>query len=104
MRQIDVATPRRPGRPACRVGALDGTTQTLTAAGLAALPELAGPVPFATGTLRLPGHGHRWVPVHPVARQRGGEILAGVTNTLDRSPGHYVAELEIGLDYNGHHA
>ena len=31
-------------------GALDGTTGTLTAAGLADFPELAGPIPFATGT------------------------------------------------------
>ena len=32
-------------------GALDGSTGTLTAAGLAAFPELKGPVPFDTGTL-----------------------------------------------------
>ncbi len=31
-------------------GALDGTTGTLTATGLADFPELAGPIPFATGT------------------------------------------------------
>ena len=31
-------------------GALDGTTGTLTAAGLAAFPELKGPIPFDTGS------------------------------------------------------
>ena len=31
-------------------GALDGTTGTLTSAGLAAFPQLKGPVPFDTGT------------------------------------------------------
>src|ERR1019366_3579559 len=31
-------------------GALDGTTGTLTSAGLAAFPELKGPIPFDTGS------------------------------------------------------
>ena len=31
-------------------GVLDGSTGTLTAAGLAAFPELKGPVPFDTGS------------------------------------------------------
>jgi len=51
-------------------GPLDGTTATLTTAGLAAFPELKGPVPFDAGKLRLRRHGRRGGAVHAVPHRR----------------------------------
>ncbi|HZM55204.1 MAG TPA: hypothetical protein VFC03_09295, partial [Acidimicrobiales bacterium] len=56
VRQIDGYTYPIPAQGITVVsgGALDGTTATLTAAGLAGLPGLKGTVPFDTGTYGYP--------------------------------------------------
>ena len=51
-------------------GALDGTTGTLTAAGLAAFPELKGPVPFDTGTFGYGATVDTGAPYTPFLDQR----------------------------------
>src|ERR1035438_7815755 len=58
VRQIDGYTYPIPAQGITEVsgGALDGTTATLTKAGLAALPGLKGTVPFDTGTYRSEEH------------------------------------------------
>ena len=48
--------------------ALDNTTATLTAAGLAGLPNLKGPLPFASGSYGYPGRPRGRCSVHPLAR------------------------------------
>ena len=50
-------------------GALDGTTGTLTAAGLAAFPELKGPVPFDTGTFGYRATVNAGAPFTPLDRR-----------------------------------
>ena len=52
-------------------GALDGTTGTLTAAGLAAFPELKGPVPFDTGTYGYGATVDTGAPYTPFLTERG---------------------------------
>jgi len=59
-------------------GALDGTTGTLTAAGLAAFPELAGPIPFATGTYGYPATATGGAAYTPLITNSAGDALAGI--------------------------
>ena len=81
-------------------GALDGTTGTLTAAGLAALPELAGPIPFATGTNGYWSTVVNGAPFTPWLDNAAGQVLAGVYQHPATDPQANVAELELGFDYN----
>ncbi len=81
-------------------GALDGTTGTLTAAGLAALPELAGPIPFATGTNGYWSTVVSGAPFTPWLDNAAGQVLAGVYQHPSTDPQANVAELELGFDYN----
>ena len=83
-----------------RPGALDGTTGTLTAAGLAALPELAGPIPFATGTYGYRRTVNAGAPFTPWLDNAAGQVLAGVYQHPSTDPQANVAELELGFDYN----
>ena len=73
-------------------GALDGTTGTLTAAGLTAFPELAGPVPSTPAATAIRGHGV--TPAAPLTRRlidttRPGLPWPGCTSTRapTRRPG-----------------
>ena len=75
-------------------GALDGTTGQLTAAGLAALPALAGPVPFATGTYGYRPIGKHRCPVHARGWMKPpGNVLAGVYQHPATDPQAGVSEL-----------
>jgi hypothetical protein len=86
-------------------GALDGTTGTLTAAGLAAFPELSGPIPFATGTFGYGSTVDAGAPYTPFLTNTAGNVLAGVyqhpnsvNGTADPQAG--VSELALNFDYN----
>lgn len=80
--------------------ALDGTTAQLTPAGLAALPELAGPIPFDTGTYGYPATANPGVPSTPWLDDAEGDILAGVYQHPGTDPQAGVAELELNFDHN----
>jgi hypothetical protein len=82
-------------------GALDGTTGTLTAAGLTAFPELEGPIPFSTGT-----YGYASVvnagapPLTPLIENSTGDILAAVYQHPSTDAQANVPELALNFDYN----
>ncbi len=81
-------------------GALDGTTGTLTAAGLAQLPALAGPVPFSTGTYGYPATVTAGAPFTPWLDNAAGDVLAGVYQHPSTDPQAGVSELELDFDYS----
>jgi hypothetical protein len=81
-------------------GALDGTTGTLTSAGLAAFPELKGSVPFDTGTYGFGATVNSGAPFTPFVTDSAGHVLAGVYQHPGTDPQAGVAELELGFDYN----
>ena len=81
-------------------GMLDGTTGQLTAAGLAALPELAGPVPFDTGTYGYQSTVTPGAPVTPWLTDSSGNVLAAVYQHPSTDPQSNVAELSLTFDYN----
>ena len=81
-------------------GALDGTTGTLTAAGLAAFPELAGPIPFATGTYGYGATVDAGAPYTTLLANSAGQALAGVYQHPSTDPQAGVAELSLYFDYN----
>ena len=81
-------------------GALDGTTGRLTAAGLSALPELKGAVPFGTGSYGYPAAAVAGAPVTPWLENASGGILAAVYQHPSTDPQAGVAELALGFDYN----
>ena len=67
-------------------GALDGTTATLTAAGLAAFPELKGPVTFSTGTYGYPATVNSGAPYTPLLTTPPGTSWQGCTSTRAPTP------------------
>ena len=68
-------------------GALDGTTGTLTAAGLAAFPELKGPVPFDTGTFGYSATVNAGAPYTPFLTNAAGHVAGrGVPAPEHRRP------------------
>jgi hypothetical protein len=82
-------------------GALDGTTGRLTAAGLAAFPELKGPVPFDAGTFGYGAKVNDGAPYTPFLTSEAGDVMAGVyqhPGTGDPQAG--VSELALNFDYN----
>ena len=81
-------------------GALDGTTPTLTAAGLAALPSLAGPVPMSTGTYGYPATVVAGAPFTPWLEDSSGNVLAGVYQHPSSDAQAGVSELVLNFDYN----
>jgi hypothetical protein len=83
-------------------GALDGSTGQLSSAGLAALPELAGPVPFDTGTYGYPATAVAGAPVTPLLTNAAGNILASVYQHPTGDPQAGSAELSLDFDYNAH--
>ncbi len=100
VRQIDGYTFPYLGITDASAGALDGTTGTLTAAGLSALPSLAGPIPFATGTYGYPATVTAGAPFTPWLDNSAGQVLAGVYEHPSTDAQAGVAELELGFDYN----
>jgi hypothetical protein len=83
-------------------GALDGTTGTLTAAGLTAFPELNGPIPFDTGTFGAWATVNTGAPFTPLIANSAGQALAGVYQhpTTGTDPQAGVSELALFFDYN----
>ncbi|HEX7460401.1 MAG TPA: putative Ig domain-containing protein, partial [Acidimicrobiales bacterium] len=81
-------------------GALDGTTATLTAAGLAGLPGLKGTVPFDTGTYGYPSAAVAGAPFTPWMTDGSGHVLAGVYQHPGTDPQGGVAELSLTFNYN----
>ena len=81
-------------------GALDGTTATLTSAGLAAFPELKGPVTFSTGTYGYPATVNSGAPYTPLLDNSAGDVLAGVYQHPSTDPQAGVSELALNFDYN----
>jgi hypothetical protein len=81
-------------------GALDGTTGTLTSAGLAAFPELKGPIPFDTGTYGYGATVDAGAPYTPFITDTADNTLAGVYQHPSTDPQAGVAELALNFDYN----
>ncbi len=100
VRQIDGYTYPYLGITDATAGALDGTTGTLTTAGLAALPELTGPVPFDTGTYGYGATVNAGAPFTPWLDNAAGQVLAGVYQHPSTDPQANVSELELDFDYN----
>ena len=98
--QVDGYTAPYLGETDASSGPLDGTTGTLTAAGLAALPELAGPVPFDTGTYGYGATVNAGAPFTPWLENSAGDVLAGLYQHPSTDPQGGVAELELNFDYN----
>ena len=81
-------------------GALDGTTGTLTAAGLTAFPELQGPISFSTGTYGYWSTVVSGAPFTPLITNAAGQVLAGVYQHPATDPQAGVSELALNFDYN----
>ncbi|MEU9098349.1 hypothetical protein [Streptomyces sp. NPDC048361] len=80
-------------------GAMSGTAQ-LTAAGLAGLPELKGPVPFEVGSYGYPATPVAGAPVTPWLRDAAGQTLAAVYQHPAADAQAGVSELALTFDYN----
>jgi len=100
VRQIDGYTAPYLGETLVSGGPLDGTTAQLTPAGLAALPELAGPIPFDIGTYGYPASVNPGATFTPWLDDTAGNVLAGVYQHASTDPQAGVAELELNFDYN----
>ncbi|MGO9028617.1 MAG: hypothetical protein ACLQOZ_08325, partial [Acidimicrobiales bacterium] len=100
VRQIDGYSYPYLGVTDASAGALDGTTGQLTAAGLAALPSLAGPIPFSTGTYGYPATVTAGAPFTPWLDNATGQVLAGVYQHPSTDPQAGVSELGLNFDYN----
>ena len=81
-------------------GALDGTTGTLTTAGLAAFPELKGPVPFDTGSYGYAGTVNSGAPYTSLINNSAGDTMAGIYQHPSTDPQAGVSELALNFDYN----
>jgi hypothetical protein len=81
-------------------GALDGTTGTLTTAGLATFPALAGPIPFATGTFGYGATVTTGAPYTTLITNAGGNSLGGIFQHPSTDAQANVAELSLYFDYN----
>ena len=89
-------------------GALDGTTGTLTATGLADFPELAGPIPFTscpagtdtTCTFGYPATADTGAPYTSIINNAGGNTLGGIYQHPSTDPQAGVSELSLFFNYN----
>ncbi|MGD0245247.1 MAG: putative Ig domain-containing protein [Streptosporangiaceae bacterium] len=81
-------------------GPLDGTTGTLTSTGLAALPELKGPIPFDTGSYGYAATVNPGAPYTPLLTNSAGNAMAGVYQHPSTDPQAGVSELALNFDYN----
>ena len=80
-------------------GSIAGTTGTLNAAGLAALPALKGPVPFDVGTLGYGATVNTGAPFTPWLTSSTGTVLAGVYQHPNGDAQSGVTELTLNFDY-----
>ena len=81
-------------------GPLDGTTGTLTSAGLAAFPQLKGPVPFDTGSYGYGATVNTGAPYTPFLTNSAGNTMAGVYQHPGTDPQAGVSELALNFVYN----
>ena len=81
-------------------GALDGTTGTLTSAGLTAFPQLKGPVPFDTGSYGYGATVSSGAPYTPFLTNSAGNTMAGVYQHPGTDPQAGVSELALNFDCN----
>ena len=81
-------------------GALDGSTGTLTTAGLAAFPELKGPIPFDTGSFGYGATVDAGAPYTPFLTNAAGNVMAGVYQHPSTDAQAGVSELALNFDYN----
>jgi PKD repeat protein len=91
------------GVTAATSGALDGTTGTLTSAGLTAFPELKGTIPFDTGSFGYGGTvtgGTAYTPLITETFPAGTYPVAGVYQHPSTDPQAGVQELALNFDYN----
>ena len=80
---------------------VSGTTATLTAAGLTAFPELAGPVTFANpGTFGYGATVNPGAAFTSLLNDSAGDTMAGVYQHPGTDPQAGVAELSLFFDYN----
>ena len=102
LRQVDGYMFPDPLRGATEVtgGALDGTTGTLTSAGLAGLPELKGPIPFDSGTFGYTATATAGSPFTPWIDDAAGHALAGVYQHPSTDAQAGVSELSLFFNYN----
>ena len=100
VRQIDGYMFPSLGVTEASAGALDGTTATLTTAGLAAFPELKGTVSFATGTYGYGATVTAGAPFTSFLNNSAGNTLAGVYLHPGTDPQAGVSELSLFFDYN----
>ena len=102
VRQLDGYSYPSPtlGQTAATSGALDGTTGALTAAGLAGLPNLKGPVPFSTGTYGTSATFTAGSAFTPWIENSAGQSLGGVFQHPSGDPQAGVSELSLNFNYN----
>ena len=81
-------------------GALDGTTGALTTAGLGVFPELAGPLPFATGTYGYGATITSGAPYTTLITNSAGNALAGIYQHPASDAQADVPELSLYFNYN----
>jgi len=81
-------------------GPLDGTTGTLTSAGLSAFPQLKGPVPFDTGSYGYGATVNGGAPYTSLLNDPAGQTMAGVYQHPSGDPQAGVPELALNFDYN----
>lgn len=101
VRQVDgyVYPSASVGLTAAGSGAMSGTAQ-LTTSGLAALPELKGPVPFEAGAYGYPATPVSGAPVTPWIQNAAGQTLAAVYQHPATDAQAGVAELALTFNYN----
>jgi len=99
VRQIDGYTAPYLGETSGTAGALDGTTGTVTPAGLVALPQLKSPLPFDTGTYGYGATVTAGAPFTPWITDAAGQVVAGVYQHPSSDAQAGVSELEIGFNY-----
>jgi hypothetical protein len=104
IRQVDgYIWPAGLGLTDVTAGPLDGITAQLTAAGLANLPSLKGPVPFSAGTYGYPSRVQSGAPFTPWLLDSSGNVLAGVYQHPATDQQANVAELALTFDYSQYH-
>jgi hypothetical protein len=80
-------------------GDISGTTGTVTAAGLVAMPQLKGTIPFDTGTWGYGATVDAGAPFTPWITSSAGQVLAGVYQHPSGDPQAGVSELALNFDY-----
>jgi hypothetical protein len=102
VRQIDGYAYPSPwlGQTEDSAGPLDGTTATLSAAGLAGLPGLKGPLPIEAGSYGYPATPVVGAPFTPWIENTAGQVLGGVYQHPSTDPQAGVSELSLNFDYN----